>query len=204
MKTLTTILLSLFLLLFFSCKKDIELTTQVQPEKYSFMQFDFEFLFSSLNDNRYQWKLDPPYYFSQSSSAPIAGEPDNRILHYGFYTNLCDAKIELYTPAYSSKEELLANFLSIGKKEIGVENSKFHINLTQANIDWSSTGQYTMAGDQKDSYFEIMKVKKFFDSVIQKDCLMAWIIFDCKFYRVNDNTSIRLKNGEMIIKVYDY
>lgn len=184
------------------CKQDSDMQQAASPAYEYFLTVSKDNMEGYLNGITYNWRLTTS---DQYVKHDVVTQGNKQRQLFGFYTTLCDAKFEIYTPTYGSKSDLFSSLFSLGKKEIGASDEQFLINLTVPvghTNTYKCVGLYTSDGDQEGSYLEIMKTEKQFDAVLQKEYVRAWIKFGCKLYK-SPALKADLKTGIVIARFYE-
>ena len=195
--------LSVLVVLFLAaCKKETALPPPYNSAPYyPFLHDNRDYMYTKINNERYTWSISPPYNFISQIWVKRGDQQQSQC--FRFYTTLCDAKFEIYTPAYATKTQLFSDILSVGKKQVGSGEDQFQIKITipiGLKETYHCVGTHTTDGNQEESYFEIMQSRKGFDAQLKKEYQQVWIKFACKVYSETDRSVAPLKTGIAIVR----
>lgn len=188
--------------IFISCKKEVAPLPQATSNYIYFLTLNRDHFFCDLNSIRYSWELTTEDQYIQTGTLDNGSTKSS---FFGFYTKLCDAKFEIYTPQYNSSIQL-AEALSVGKKELGGDGNQFQIKLTIPighEKTYKSVGKHTSNGNQEGSVLEVLKKEQVFDATLQKTYTRVWFKLACKLYSEKDQSVIPVTYGTLIARFYE-
>ena len=191
------------LLILISCKKGIDETPASSEHYMYFLSMSNDYIDGEINDQLYTWRLTTSDQYVAVNKTTKAGQQTQS---FGFYTILCDAKVEILTPYYLTKAQLFDDILSVGKKQLGGGDGDFRIKVTIpiGHLQtYNCVGTHTTSGDQPDSYFEILKTETAFDTVKQKQYKRIWLKFCATLYHENTNDAIKFTEGILIARFFE-